>query len=86
MFNCCVLSREATNTNLIVFGLTQSGLEPTIYCTRGEHAHQGSNPRSTALEASTQTITPQIRYIFYLLWVNKYIKTKKIGKMIYFTQ
>jgi hypothetical protein len=31
------LSGEATNTNFIVFGFTQSGLEPTIYCTRGEH-------------------------------------------------
>jgi len=31
-----VLSREATNTNFIVFGLTQPGLELTIYRTRGE--------------------------------------------------
>ena len=29
--------REATNTNIIGFGLTRSGLEPTIYRTRGEH-------------------------------------------------
>ena len=36
---CCVLSGEATNTNFIVFGLTQPGLEPTIYRTRGEHAN-----------------------------------------------
>jgi hypothetical protein len=28
-----MLSREATNTNFIVFGLTRSGLEPTIYHT-----------------------------------------------------
>ena len=35
----CMLSGEATNTNFIVFGLTRSGLEPTIYCTRGEHAN-----------------------------------------------
>jgi hypothetical protein len=27
---------ETTNTNFIVFGLTRSGLEPTIYHTRGE--------------------------------------------------
>jgi hypothetical protein len=29
----------ATNTNFIVFGLTWSGLEPTIYHTRGQHAN-----------------------------------------------
>jgi hypothetical protein len=27
----CVLTGEVTNTNFIVFGLTRSGLEPTIY-------------------------------------------------------
>ena len=35
-----MLSGEATDTNLIVFDLTRSGLEPTIYCTRGKHANQ----------------------------------------------
>ena len=35
----CVLSGEATNTNFIVFGLSRSGLEPTIYRTRREHAN-----------------------------------------------
>ena len=34
-----MLSEEAANTNLIVFGLTQLGLEPTIYCTQGEHVN-----------------------------------------------
>ena len=34
---CCVLSGEATNNNVIVFGLTRPGLEPAIYHTRGEH-------------------------------------------------
>jgi hypothetical protein len=34
-----VLSREATNTNFIVFGLTRSWLELTIYRTQGEHAN-----------------------------------------------
>jgi hypothetical protein len=39
-----VLSGEATNINLIVFGLTQPVLEPTIYHTRGEHAnHYATN-------------------------------------------
>jgi hypothetical protein len=36
---CCVLSGEATNTNFIVFGFTRSGLERTIYRTRGEHVN-----------------------------------------------
>ena len=35
----CMLSREAANTNLIVFGLTRPGLEPTIYRTRGKHVN-----------------------------------------------
>jgi hypothetical protein len=34
-----VLSGEATNTNLIVFGLTRPGLEFMIYRTRGEHTN-----------------------------------------------
>jgi hypothetical protein len=34
-----MLSGEATDTNLIVFGFTRSALEPTIYRTRGEHAN-----------------------------------------------
>jgi hypothetical protein len=34
-----MLSREATNTNFIVFGLIRSGLEPTICRTRGKHAN-----------------------------------------------
>ena len=34
-----MLSREATNANFIVFGLTRLGLEPTIYRTQGEHAN-----------------------------------------------
>ena len=35
---------EATNSNFIVFGLTRPGLEPTMYCTRGEHIdHYATN-------------------------------------------
>jgi len=37
-----VLSGEATNTNLIVFALTRSELEPTIYRTRCEHANHNT--------------------------------------------
>jgi hypothetical protein len=34
-----MFSGETTNTNSIVIGLTRSGLEPTIYRTRGQHAN-----------------------------------------------
>ena len=34
-----MLTGKATNTNCIVFGLTQTGLEPTIYYTWGVHAN-----------------------------------------------
>ena len=34
----CMLSGKARNTNLIVFGLTKPGLEPTFYHSWGEHA------------------------------------------------
>jgi hypothetical protein len=30
---------EKQNSNFTVFGLTRSGLEPTIYLTRGEHTN-----------------------------------------------
>jgi hypothetical protein len=39
MLRAYIISGEATNTNFIVFGLTQLGLEPTIYRTRSEHAN-----------------------------------------------
>jgi hypothetical protein len=32
--------KQQIGTNLIVFGLTRSGLVPTIYHTRGEHANR----------------------------------------------
>ena len=36
---CCVLSREATHTNCIVFGSIRPRIEPTIYRNGGEHAN-----------------------------------------------
>ena len=38
-FNDACLAGKATNTKLIVFGLTRSGLAPTISRTRGKHAN-----------------------------------------------
>jgi hypothetical protein len=37
-----VLSGEATHINFIVFGLTRSGLEPTIYYPPGEQANHNT--------------------------------------------
>lgn len=40
----CIFCGEAAKTNCINFGLTQPGLDPMIYDTRGEHAnHYGWN-------------------------------------------
>ena len=36
---CCVLSGAAVNTNFIVFGLTQPGLERMIYQTQNNHTN-----------------------------------------------
>ena len=52
----CVLREKAANTNFIVFGLTQPGIKPMIYYTRGKHLvwpNQGSNPWSITLVVST---------------------------------
>jgi hypothetical protein len=47
MYLVSVLSEEATNTNFIVFGLTQPGLEPTIYRTRAEHANHYATQKTS---------------------------------------
>ena len=38
-FRCCVLNGEATNTNILVFALTQPRLEHTAYFTRGKQVN-----------------------------------------------
>ena len=41
---------SATNNNFIVFGLTQSGLKPTIYRIQGKHAnHYNTDAITTSL-------------------------------------
>ena len=45
---CCLFSREAANTKIIVFGLTWPGLEPTIYHTQNEHANHYTTARINA--------------------------------------
>jgi hypothetical protein len=58
---CCVRSGEARNINFIVSGLTRSGLEPTNYHTRGEHANHDTTHdterRYTHTKKQKKTIT-----------------------------
>ena len=42
---CCVLSEKTTNTNFIVFDFTWSGLQPTIYRTRGMQTNHYTTER-----------------------------------------
>jgi hypothetical protein len=64
-----VLSGEATHTDLMVFGLNQSGFEPTIYRTRGEHANTyttdavGLKGEGTQLNTLFQGKNIRIKYI-----------------------
>ena len=55
-----MLCAEAAHTNSIVFGLIR----------------RDSNPQPTALEASTLTITPSMRFGYNLGPTNKQIETK----------
>jgi hypothetical protein len=57
-----MFSGEVTNNNFIVFGLTRSGLKPTIYHTWGEHA----NHYTTDTVAFFWLIT--IKTICFLRW------------------
>jgi hypothetical protein len=58
----CVHSREAANIIFLVFGLTQPGVNPTIYSTwvkyTNHYTTDGLIQQSTALESNTLTITP----------------------------
>ena len=51
-----MLCGEATHTNFVVFGLTRSGLEPTIYYTRAEHANH-YNTDAVNLHQKDQQVT-----------------------------
>ena len=60
---------EKQQIPILVFGLTQSGREPTIYHTRGEHAnHYTTNAVEILLKAAlnTITLTPYMTYLIYL--------------------
>ena len=58
-----MLSGEAANTNLIVFGLTRPGLEPTIYRTRSEHAIHYATDAVQSGERETPLVFLQHKYM-----------------------
>jgi hypothetical protein len=39
LYDACLHVAEKQQIPILVFGLTRPGLEPMIYCTRGEHAN-----------------------------------------------
>jgi hypothetical protein len=66
-----MLSGEATNTNFIVFGLTQPGLEPTIYHTRGEHARH----------YATDVVSIHLKFCMYQYKLIKSFKGESINQL-----
>ena len=54
-----MLSGEETHTKFIVFALTRSGLKPTIYHTRGEHANHINTAYDNFMYQFTQ---PNVRF------------------------
>jgi hypothetical protein len=53
-------SGKASHLNLIVFRLTRSGTEPTIYRIRGEHTnHYTTDAVSVIVQSNAQNITAE---------------------------
>jgi hypothetical protein len=65
---CCLLVREAINTHCIVFGLTRSGLEPTIYRTRDEHANHYTTDAVPTFNAIS---TRYVWFVLSLVWIHR---------------
>jgi hypothetical protein len=58
-----MLSREATKTNCIVFGLTQPGLEHTNYHIQGKHAKKKKNYTTYFFKSLLQKTVFQQAYV-----------------------
>jgi hypothetical protein len=70
-------SGKATNLNLIVFRLTRSGPEPTIYRIRGEHTnHYTTDAVSVIVQSSAQHITAEycIKKVYFRNLKNNRVK------------
>jgi hypothetical protein len=68
-----VLSGEAANTNFKVFGLTQPGLEPTIYSNRGERANHSTTDavlqRGSRINMVEKPIANKVPAYFRIEWL-----------------
>jgi hypothetical protein len=62
-----LLIKDAANTNFIVIGLTQPGLEPTIYHTPGEHARH----------YATDVVSIHLKFCMYQYKLIKSFKSEK---------
>jgi hypothetical protein len=73
----CILRRESTNTNCIVFGLTIPVLETTIYHTQGEHTNyyttEAVHTHTYNISITKHGITWLNEAIFfnYLFWLKR---------------
>ena len=64
-----MLSGEARNTNCIVFGLTQSGLDPMIYYNRGKYANHFTRMRwPLCPPRCAHTIIHGVLFIFFQIF------------------
>ena len=64
-----MLSGEAANINLIVYGLTRPALEPTIYCTRGEHANHYATDTVTTIQLLCNILYMYVVFIRMYMYI-----------------
>ena len=64
-----MLSGEAANTNFLVSGLTESGLEPRIYHTRGKHVnHYTSDEVKVGMMVRVMVFNNTVNNISAISW------------------
>ena len=61
-------NREAADANFVVFGLTWSGLEPTIYRIRNEHANYNATDAVMHIRIDMKLICSLLAWLFYLFF------------------
>jgi hypothetical protein len=70
--------RRSNNNNFIVFGLTRSGLEPTIYRTCGKHANHYTTDAVAQVNIKIFAINPDLNenkemYLLTCLWISDFL-------------